>query len=285
MFIIVGAIAVVVCVFGGYMAMGGHVEVLWQPFEVVIICGAAFGAFLIGNQKATIIATFKAVPTAIRGPRYNKHSYMELLSLMFSLFKLAKSKGAIALESHIEKPHESPIFQRFPSVLKNHHAVEFLCDHLRLVTIGADKPHDLEAVLDQEIETHHAEYHDVATAVQSVADGMPALGIVAAVLGIIKTMGAITEPPEVLGHLIGGALVGTFLGVFLAYGFIGPLASALNGIYQAEHKYYACMKSGIIGFLQGYPPVVAIEFARKALQSDVRPSFIELEEATAALPA
>jgi len=285
MFIIVGAIAVVVCVFGGYMAMGGHVEVLWQPFEVVIICGAAFGAFLIGNQKSTIIATFRAIPTAIRGPRYDKQSYMELLSLMFSLFKLAKSKGAIALESHIENPHESPIFQRFPSVLKNHHAVEFLCDHLRLVTIGADKPHDLESVLDQEIETHHAEYHGVAVAVQSVADGMPALGIVAAVLGIIKTMGAITEPPEVLGHLIGGALVGTFLGVFLAYGFIGPLASALNGIYDSEHKYYACMKSGIIGFLQGYPPVVAIEFARKALLSDVRPSFIELEEATAALPA
>lgn len=285
MFIIIGAIAVVACVFGGYMAMGGHLEVLWQPFEAVIICGSAFGAFLIGNQKPTIFATLKAVPGAIKGPRYNREAYMELLGLMFSLFKLAKSKGAIALETHIEKPFESPIFQKFPSFLKDHHAVEFLCDHLRLVTIGADKPHDLETVLDQEIETHHAEYHSVAAAVQSVADAMPALGIVAAVLGVIKTMGAITEPPEVLGHLIGGALVGTFLGVFLAYGFIAPLASALNGIYESEGKYYACMKAGIIGFLQGYPPVVAVEFARKALMSDVRPSFAEVEEATAAIPA
>lgn len=285
MFIIVGAIAVVACVLGGYMAMGGHIEVLWQPFEFVIICGAAFGAFLIANQKSTIIGTFKAIPTALKGSRYNRQSYMELLSLMYTLFKLAKTKGAIALETHIEKPHESAIFQRFPSFLKDHHAVEFLCDHLRLVTIGADKPHDLETVLEQEIETHHGEYHRIASAVQTVADGLPALGIVAAVLGVIKTMGAITEPPEVLGHLIGGALVGTFLGVFIAYGFVGPLASALNGIYDSEHKYYACMKAGIMGFLQGYPPVVAVEFARKALMSEVRPSFAEVEEATAALPA
>ncbi len=285
MFAILGSLTVVGCVLGGYVAMGGKLYVLWQPFEVVIICGAAFGAFLIGNSKTVIVRTMTAIPAAIKGSRHTEASYMELLGLMYTLFKLAKAKGALALEAHIEKPEESEIFQRFPTFMKDHHAVAFFCDHLRLITIGADNANDLETVIDQEIETHHAEYHRVASAVQSMADGMPALGIVAAVLGVIKTMGSITEPPEVLGKLIGGALVGTFLGVWISYGFLAPLANALNNLYAGETKYYLCMKAGLMGFMQGYAPVVAVEFARKALESDVRPSFAQVEEAMAALPA
>jgi chemotaxis protein MotA len=160
-----------------------------------------------------------------------------------------------------------------------------MCDYLRLISLGSENPHELETLMDEEIETHHKEHHAIAAAIQGMADGMPALGIVAAVLGVIKTMGAITEPPEVLGKLIGGALVGTFLGVFLAYGFIGPIATQLNATYDAETKYYQCMKAGLLAYLQGYAPAICVEYARKALLSDVRPTFYEVEEAVSQVPA
>ncbi len=285
MFLIIGAVVVFGSVLGGFVAMGGHIAVLVQPFEAVIIVGSALGAFVIGNPKAVLAKSAKAFGQALKGPRFTKDNYLELLSMLYQLFKLARTKGLLQLESHIERPDESDLFAQFPSFAENHHAVMFLCDYLRLITLGSENPHEMEALMDEEIETHHHEHSVVATAIQSVADGMPALGIVAAVLGVIKTMGSITEPPEVLGHLIGGALVGTFLGVFLSYGIIAPIASILKQTYDAETKYYQCIKAGLLAFMQGYAPAIAIEFARKALISNVRPSFSEVEEATAALPA
>jgi chemotaxis protein MotA len=226
-----------------------------------------------------------ALGAALKGPKYKKEDYIELLSVMFAVFKLAKSKGMLSLETHIENPHDSDLFNQFAGFASNHHALTFLCDYLRLISLGTENPHELESLMDEEIETHHKEHHAIAAAIQGMADGMPALGIVAAVLGVIKTMGAITEPPEVLGKLIGGALVGTFLGVFLAYGFIGPIASQLNATYDAETKYFQCMKAGLLAYLQGYAPAICVEFARKALLSDVRPTFYEVEEAVSQVPA
>ena len=284
MLVIVGSIIVIVSVLGGYVALGGKLGVLWQPFEVVIICGAAFGAFIISNPKEVVFKSFKAVMGTIKGSRYNKQAYLELLGLQYALYKLGRSKGPLALEQHLENPENSTIFQAFPKIVNDHHAMTFLTDYLRLLTLGTDNPHELETLIDEEIETHHHEQIQIASAVQQTADAMPALGIVAAVLGVIKTMGSITEPPEVLGKLIGGALVGTFLGVFLAYGYVGPLANSLKAQYDAETKYYQCIKAGLIAYLQGYAPAVCVEFARKALYSSVRPTFFEVEEATAAAP-
>jgi len=283
--LIAGILTVIGCVLGGYAAMGGHIEVLWQPFEYVIILGAAIGAFIIGNPGPVLKGLGGVMGTLMKGPRYNKNSYVELLGLQFTLFKLVQSKGLLALEPHIENPHESSIFTRFPTFSHNHHAVEFLCDYLRMVTLGTNVVHEMESLMDQELETHHQEQERLVSAVQSLADGTPALGIVAAVLGVIKTMGAISEPPEVLGHLIGGALVGTFFGVFVAYGFFGPMAQSLKNTFEAESKYFLAIKSGLLAHMSGYAPAIAVEFARKSLFSEVRPSFAEVDEATAKLPA
>lgn len=282
---IIGILTVVLCTLGGYAIMGGHLEVLWQPFEAVIILGSGFGAFITSNSPAILKRTTKLLPLAFKKSAFSKQRYIDLLSVLYQTFKLAKTKGMLALEAHIEKPEESSIFQAFPSFLNDHHAVEFLADYLRLITLGSDKPYELEALMDQEIELHHQEEHAVSGAIQGIADGLPALGIVAAVLGVIKTMGAISEPPEVLGHLIGAALVGTFLGVWAAYGYVQPLASALNASFDESAKYYMCIKAGLIAHLNGYAPSISIEYARKAINSDLRPSFIEMEEATAQLPA
>jgi chemotaxis protein MotA len=198
---------------------------------------------------------------------------------------MAKTKGALALEQHVEKPDESTFFAQYPKFNGDHHAVVFLCDYLRLLTLGTDNHHEMESLIDEELDTHHEEQAAIAGAIQTIADALPALGIVAAVLGVIHTMGSISEPPEVLGHLIGGALVGTFCGILLAYGFAGPMAAAVKARGEAESKYYLCMKSGILAYMQGYAPAVAVEFARKALNSDVRPSFYEVEAACEAGPA
>jgi chemotaxis protein MotA len=281
----IGIVVILLSVLGGYMAMGGHLEVLWQPFEAVIILGAAFGAYVIGNSGPVLKQTAGIFGTLVKGSRYNKAAYVELLGLQFSLFKLVQAKGVLALEPHIENPHDSAIFKRFPKFAANHHAVEFMCDYLRMMTLGTNNVHELEALMDEELETHHQERERVVSAVQSLADGTPALGIVAAVLGVIKTMGSISSPPEVLGHMIGGALVGTFLGVFVAYGFFGPMAQSLKNIYANEHKYFLSMKTGLLAHISGYAPVMAIEFARKMLMSEDRPTFLEIDAATADLPA
>jgi chemotaxis protein MotA len=204
--------------------------------------------------------------------------------MLYTVFKMAKSKGMLALEQHVEKPDDSTLWQKFPKFAADHHVLTFLCDYLRLLTLGSDNPHEMEALIDEEIETHHSERNQVVAAVQTMADGFPALGIVAAVLGVIHTMGSISEPPEVLGRLIGGALVGTFLGILISYGFVAPIAGSLKSRYDAEAKYFLCIKAGLLAYMQGYAPAVATEFARKALLSEVRPTFYEVEEAVAALP-
>ncbi|MDO8421192.1 MAG: flagellar motor stator protein MotA [Parvibaculum sp.] len=281
--LIVGLIIVLGSVFGGYAASGAHLAVLYQPFEFVIILGAAAGAFVIGNSPTVLKSTLGIFGTLFRGPRYGKAAYLELLGLQFTLFKLAKSKGNLALEVHVENPQDSAIFTAFPTFAADHHAVEFMCDYLRMITLGTENAHELETLMDEELETHHQEREQLVGAIQALADGTPALGIVAAVLGVIHTMGSIDQPPEILGHLIGGALVGTFLGVLCAYGFFGPMAQSLKSIFEAESKYYLSMKAGLLAHMAGYAPAVSIEFARKALMSDVRPTFIEVEQATANL--
>ena len=284
MLIIVGAIIVVICTLGRYAALGGHIAVLWQPFEVVIIFGSACGGYIVGNPKGVLLRTMGTIGSAMKGQKFHKENYLELLSLLYQLFKVAKTKGMLTLEQHIERPQESSLFQQFPGIQSNPLAMMFICDYLRLMSLGSEDPHTLEDLMDEEIETAHAEAQQVGNALQTMADGLPALGIVAAVLGVIKTMGAITEPPEVLGRLIGGALVGTFLGVWLSYGFVGPLASAIKHQIEEETKFLQCIKAGLLAHLHGYAPAVAIEFARKTLFAEVRPDFYELEETTQALP-
>src|SRR6478736_2632441 len=254
--LIVGTIIVFVCVFGSYAVMGGHLEVLWQPFEFVIILGAAIGAFIIGNPGPVLKAVPSMLGTLVKGPKYKQECYVELLAMQFSLYKLARLKGMTAIDPHIEDPAESTLFNAFPTFAANHHAVEFVCDYMRMLTMGADNVHEMDALMDEELETHHQEQERIVSAMQSLADGTPALGIVAAVLGVIKTMGSITEPPEILGGMIGGALVGTFLGVFLAYGMVGPIASRLRGIVDEDAQFYHVIRDILVAHLGGQPPVM-----------------------------
>ena len=284
MFVIVGSVIVVVAVIGGYAIPGGHLDVLWQPFEFMIILGGALGALIISNTKTILGGVGKSFGRMLKGPKHKKESYGELLSVLHQIFKLAKSKGNLALEQHIENPQESNLFEQFPLVLNDHHAMDFLCDYLRLLTMGSENPHELEALMDQDLETHHHEETAIAGALNAMGDGLPALGIVAAVLGVIHTMGSITEPPEILGGLIGAALVGTFFGILMSYGFVAPMASALTNIIEADSKFFQCMKAGMLAHMAGHPPVISVEFARKILPSDVRPSFAELEETFDNLP-
>lgn len=279
----IGILIVLASVFGGYVMNGGHPHVLWQPFEFVIILGAGIGAYVIANPPRVRKAILKEIGSLSKKPKYGKAEYLELLSMLYLTFKLAKTKGMLAMEQHIEKPEESPLFTQFPFFLSDQHAVDFFCDYLRLVSLGSDRPYEIESLMEQELEVHHEENHAIANSMQVMADGMPALGIVAAVLGVIHTMGSITEPPEVLGHLIGGALVGTFFGVFVSYGYFAPMASALDNKYAASAKYLTCIKVGLVAHLHGYAPSISAEYARKALMSEVRPTFAELEEATATL--
>lgn len=284
MLFIVGSIVIFICVFGGYAAAGGHLHVLWQPFEIIIIFGASIGAFIIGTPKNILANTPKALKDMLGGSPYSKANFVELLCVLYSIFKIAKTKGMLALESHTENPHDSALFNHFAHFHKQHHAVEFLCDYLRLITLGSDNPNQMEDLMNEELDVHHKESHKQSHAIQTMADGMPALGIVAAVLGVIHTMGSLTEPPEVLGHLIGAALVGTFLGVFMSYGFLAPMASSIGGVYEEEGKYYDCMKVAILAYLNGYAPAICIEFARKSIIHDMRPTFNEVEEAVSTLP-
>lgn len=282
---IIGCLTVIGCVFGGYMAMGGHIGVLWQPFEYVIILGAGIGAYIISNSGHVLKHTLGGLGGLLKPPTYKKADYMELLGMLYSLFKTVKTKGWLAIEAQLDAPYESDLFKPYGKFIANHHAVDFLCDYLRMAATGAQNPHDIEALMDEEIDTlRHEEMH-VSHAMQGLADGMPALGIVAAVLGVIKTMGSITKPPEVLGHMIGGALVGTFFGVFVSYGFFAPMASSMKARAESDCVYFVCIKLGLLAFMKGSPPAIAVEFARKALTSDIRPTFAEVEAHTQGAPA
>lgn len=279
MLFIVGFIVVVACVLGGYVMAGGHLDVLWQPLEFLIIFGAGIGAFLIAFPMTVVKGSLGSMGKLIKGAKYSSDSYLELLSCMYTVFKLAKSKGDLALESHIENPGESTLFAQFPGFAADHHALEFMCDYLRLLTLGTSNAYEVSDIMEAELDIHHAEKSAISGAMATLGDSLPALGIVAAVLGIIHTMGSITEPPEVLGHLIGAALVGTFSGILFSYGFVTPMALSLGNTFEEEGNYMLCIKGGIIAHMQGYAPQVSIEFARKVVPGHLRPSFAVLEEA------
>lgn len=279
MLFIVGFITVVACVMGGYIMGGGHVDVLWQPLEFLIIFGAGIGAFLISYPMNVVKGCAGSASKLLKGSKYNAESYLELLSCLYATFKLAKSKGDLALESHIENPAESALFNQYPIFAADHHALEFMCDYLRMLTLGTSNPYEVDAIMEAELDGHHEETHAISGAIANLGESLPALGIVAAVLGIIHTMGSITEPPEVLGHLIGAALVGTFSGILFSYGFVTPMGASIAGVFAEESYYMLSIKNGIIAHMQGYAPQVSIEFARKVIPSHVRPSFAELEDA------
>ena len=271
---ILGMLFVTGSVIGGYTLSHGHLGILLQPYEFLIIFGAASGAFLASNPGTVVKGVLGSIPTLLKGSKYNKQSYLDLLALMYE----ARKEGLMALENDIEEPNESEIFKRYPKVLKDHHALDFICDYLRLMVGGSMNSMELENLMDVELDTHHEEAHLPSHAVTSMADGLPAFGIVAAVLGVVITMGAISEPPEVLGHHIAAALVGTFLGILLAYGYVNPIGTFLGHVKREESKYLECIKVCILATLNGYTPQVAVEFGRKALYSSVRPGFAELEE-------
>lgn len=275
---IIGVILVLGCVAGGFVLSHGHLGALWQPFELLIIGGAAFGAFVISNPGTVIKATFGSIGKILKGPGGNKQSYMELLGLMYDLFTKARKEGMMALEADIDEPHESPIFQKYPNIAKDHHLIEFISDYLRLMVSGNMNPFEIENLMDVELETHHAEAHRAPAAITAVSDALPGFGIVAAVLGIVITMAAIGGPIDELGHHVASALVGTFLGILLAYGFVGPMATSLQHVMDEDSKAFECVKVCLLATLNGYAPQIAVEFGRKTLFSYNRPGFQELED-------
>jgi chemotaxis protein MotA len=279
MFVIIGYVVVLVAVFGGYALAGGQFGVIAKaaPIEMFIIGGSALGAFFVGNSGKTIKATIAALPTLVKGSKYTKARYLALMALLFELLSKARKEGLMAIESDVEDPAASPIFKKHATISSDHHLVEFITDYLRMMVSGNMNAHEIETLMDGEIETHHQEAHTPMNAIQNVGDGLPAFGIVAAVLGVVKTMASVGQPPAVLGGMIAGALVGTFLGILLAYGFVSPLAKLLEQKAEEGHKELQCVKITLLASLQGYAPAIAVEFGRKVLFSTERPSFRELE--------
>jgi chemotaxis protein MotA len=283
---IIGIVMLFAMVFGSFLLHGGKMATILYslPYELMAIFGAGVAAFLIANSMSVIKASLVGLGKCFTGPKWKKQDYKDLLGLLFQLTRTMKSKGVIALENHIEKPAESPIFQKYPKVLKDHFATDFICDTLRMMTMNLEDPHQIEDAMEKQLDKHHHEALAPAHALQVLADGLPALGIVAAVLGIIKTMGSITEPPAILGAMIGGALVGTFLGVFLAYGLVGPFATRLKAIIDEEGAYYKIIQSVLVAHLHGNAAQISVEIGRGDIPSGAQPSFLEMEEALAGAP-
>jgi chemotaxis protein MotA len=279
MFVLIGWGVILVCVFGVYIFHGGNIMVILKalPFELITIGGATVGAFLANNQMKVVKATMKGLGECFKGSKYTKARYMELLALLYDILQKARKEGLMAIEKDVEEPHESALFKKYPTVGSDHHVVEFVTDYLRMMVSGNLNAHEIESLMDSEIETHHHEAHAAVAALQRVAGGLPAFGIVAAVLGVVNTMGSVGQPPAVLGGMIGSALVGTFLGILLAYAFAEPLAGVLEQKVEEAGKELQCIKTTLLASMQGYNPSTAIEFGRKVLFSTERPSFTELE--------
>jgi chemotaxis protein MotA len=278
MLLIIGCVIVLGSVAGGYMMHGGVLAALWQLNELVIIGGAALGALVIGTPVSLIKALIGRLGAFFKSPP-NKALYLDLLALQYQLFRLTQQSGVMALEAHVEEPEKSTIFSKFPSFLANHHAVAFLSDSVRVIILGGVTPHDLESLMDEDLDVHHHEALKPAQTLAKVADALPGLGIVAAVLGIVITMQAIGGPPEEIGHSVAAALVGTFLGILASYGFVQPMASSMEHMVEAEGRYLICIKAGLLAVYKGCPPAIAVEFARRTLPEDVRPTFTESEQA------
>ena len=287
MFQIIGIVVLFAMVFGSYLLAGGNMGVILHalPHEMMAIGGSGVAAFLISNKVSTMKGVLSGFGRIFGGPKWKASDYRDLLTLLFLLTKTMKSKGVIALESHIENPHDSSIFNRVPKIMKDHFAIDFICDTLRMMTMNLEDPHQVEDAMEKQLEKHHHEALMPPHALQNLADALPALGIVAAVLGVIKTMGAITEPPEVLGGMIGGALVGTFLGVFLAYGLVGPMATRLKEVVDEDGQFYKIIQSVLVAHLHGNAAQISVEIGRGGVPSPAQPSFTELEDALNNIPA
>ncbi|MEJ1965975.1 MAG: flagellar motor stator protein MotA [Gammaproteobacteria bacterium] len=283
---IVGSLLVLGCVIGGFAMEGGHILALWHPSEIIIIIGAAFGAFLTSNPPKVVKAAFQGAIALPRGPRYKREDYVTLLRLVYDILMKIRKEGVMAIEADLEAPDKSPLFKKYPKILEDHHMIPFITDCLRLIVGGNMDPHELESLLEYELETHHKEAFEPAHAVQKVADALPGFGIVAAVLGIVNTMSALDgADTATIGHKVGAALVGTFLGILVAYGFIGPISTAMEHRAHEEGKAFEVVKMALVASLRGYAPPVAVEFARKLLFADDRPTFGELEAELKGKPA
>ncbi len=285
MFVFIGIAVVIGAVLGGFVMHEGPLAVLLQWNEFLIIGGAALGSMLVGTPLGTLKQINSNLMAIVKGDPYSKEQYLNLLKTMFELFNVAKRDGLINVEPHIEKPKESAIFQKNEFLLHHHHALDYFCDTMRLLLGGGVPPHDLDALLEADIGAHHQKSASVSSVIQKLGDSLPGLGIVAAVLGIIVTMGAINGPPEEVGMKVAAALVGTFLGVLMSYGFVGPMAAHMELLSQSEAQYFECIKAGIIAYAKGTAPVMVVEFARRVVYNDVRPSFAEVEAATKELKA
>ncbi len=278
MLIIVGYVVIIISVFGGFALGGGHVASLWQPVEVLMIAGAALGAFVVGNSMKAIKSTLKNLPGVFTESKYNKAMYMQLMTLLYDILAKIRKEGLMSIEGDVDDPKNSPIFKKYPKIVGDHHVTEFMTDYLRLMVGGNLNSMEIENLMDSELETHHQEGEVPIHTVAKVGDGLPAFGIVAAVMGVVHTMESVHLPPAELGILIAAALVGTFLGILLAYGFVTPLAGKLEHNLQESSKVFECIKITLLANLNGYSPVLAVEFGRKVLFTTERPSFFELEK-------
>lgn len=275
---IIGSVVVLGCTVLGFILGGGNVLLLWHPTEILIILGGALGAFLISSPVKVVKLAFSNALALPKGPRYKRDDYIALLSLLYDVLNKMRKEGMMGIERDVEEPQKSELFNKYPHIVADHHMIEFITDCLRLVIGGNMDPHELESLLEYELETHHKEAHEPSHAVQKVADALPGFGIVAAVLGIVNTMASIEgSDTATIGHKVGAALVGTFLGILVAYGFVGPIASAMEHRANEEGKAFEVVKMALVASVRGYAPQVAVEFARKLLFSEVRPTFNDLE--------
>ncbi|HQZ95560.1 MAG TPA: flagellar motor stator protein MotA [Pyrinomonadaceae bacterium] len=277
MLLIIGIVFVMICVIGGFLMINGPLGVLIQPSEFVVIGGAVIGATLAANPAKYLMRIMALLPVALKGSPYNKKTYTEVLQMQYDMFINSKKGGLLSIEEDVNNPLSSPIFTKYPSFVGNHHAVEFFCDAMKMLVNGACSSEELEIMLDAEMETHHDEGAIVPVLLQRASDALPGLGIVAAVLGIVVTMQHLDGPPEELGHHVGAALVGTFLGLLLSYGFLAPIASNLENLAHDESRYFGCIKAGLVAFANGAAPMTAVEFARKTIFSFDRPPTAEIE--------
>ena len=277
MLIIAGAVVVLGAVIGGFLMAGGALAVLIQPSEFVVIGGAAVGSLLISTPPKTVKMLIKQITGAF-GSGPSQGDYVDLLAMQYQIFKLIQQSGVMALEAHCDDPESSSIFSRYPRFLANHHALDFFTDSVRVVIMGGVSPYDLEALMDVDLEIHHHEAVKPATTLARISDALPGLGIVAAVLGVVITMQAIDGPPSEIGHKVGAALVGTFLGILMCYGFVGPMATSLEHAVEYEGQYLNCIKTGLVAMSKGLAPAIAVEFARRAIPAEVRPGFAETEQ-------
>ncbi len=278
MLVIIGYTVVALSVFGGFALAGGHMAALLQPIELLMIGGAAVGSFFVGNTGKTIKAVLKALPKTLKGPKYSKEVYMELMALMYELLNKVRKEGLMSIEGDVEAPAESALFAKYPKAVADHHVVEFMTDYLRIMVSGNLNAMEIENLMDIEIDTHHHEEMVPSHVIAKLGDAMPAYGIVAAVMGVVHTMESVGIPPAELGILIAHALVGTFLGILLAYGFVGPLATQLEQKAMESTRIFNVIKVVLLANLNGYAPAMAVEFGRKVLDSTERPKFLELEE-------